>query len=68
MESGKVKPSDKFLQKVGAVFEVSQEWLLTGVGARESRVDQVDDKLIAWLNEHPEIIQELRIRSGLSKD
>ena len=68
VESGKVKPSDKFLQKVGAVFGVSQEWLLTGVGARESRVDQVDDKLIAWLNEHPEIIQELRMRSGLSKD
>ena len=42
--------------------------MLTGVGARESRVDQVDDKLIAWLNEHPEIIQELRMRGGLSKD
>ena len=68
VESGKVKPSDKFLQKIGAVFGVSQEWLLTGVGARESRVDQVDDTLIAWLNEHPEIIRELRMRSGLDKD
>lgn len=65
VESGRVKPSDKFLQKVGAVFGVSQEWLMIGVGDREARVDQVDDKLIAWLNEHPEIIQELRMRSEL---
>ena len=65
VESGKVKPSDKFLQKICEVYEVSQEWLLTGVGDREARVDQVDDKLIAWLNEHPEIIQELRMRSEL---
>ena len=50
VESGRVKPSDKFLQKVGAVFGVSQEWLMTGVGDREAREDQVDDKLIAWLN------------------
>lgn len=45
---------------------VSQEWLLTGVGDREANeVDKVDDKLIAWLNKHPEIISELRMRSGL---
>lgn len=68
VESGKVKPSDKFLQKICDVYKVSQEWLLTGVGDREARVDQVDDKLIAWLNGHPEIIQELRMRSELDKD
>ena len=45
---------------------VSQEWLLTGVGDREANeVDKVDDKLIAWLNKHPEITRELRMRSGL---
>ena len=38
---------------------------MTGVGDREARVDQVDDKLITWLNEHPEIIQELRMCSEL---
>lgn len=66
VESGKVKPSDKFLHKVRETFEVSQEWLITGVGDRKAdRVDKVDDKLIAWLNEHPEIIQELRMRSEL---
>ena len=45
---------------------VSQEWLLTGVGDREANeVDKVDDKLIVWLDEHPEAIRELRMRSGL---
>lgn len=66
VESGKVKPSDKFLHKVSEAFEVSQEWLVTGVGDRKAhRVDKVDERLIAWLNEHPEIIRELRMRSGL---
>ena len=66
MESGKVKPSDKFLHKVRETFEVSQEWLITGVGDRKAdRVDKVDEKLISWLNEHPEIIRELRMRGGL---
>lgn len=66
VESGKVKPSDKFLHKVSETFEVSQEWLVTGVGDRKAhRVDKVDERLISWLNEHPEIIRELRMRSGL---
>ena len=39
---------------------------MTGVGNREAvKAYEVDDKLIAWLNEHPEIIRELRMRSGL---
>ena len=64
--SPKVKPSDKFLHKVSETFRVSLEWLMTGVGNREAvKADEVDDKLIAWLNEHPEIIRELRKRSGL---
>lgn len=62
----KVKPSDKFLHKVSEAFEVSQEWLVTGVGDRKAhRVDKVDERLISWLNEHPKIIRELRMRSGL---
>lgn len=66
VESGKVKPSDKFLHKVSETFEVNQEWLMTGVGDRKAhRVDKVDERLISWLNEHPEIIRELRMRSGL---
>lgn len=66
VEPGKVKASDKFLHKVSETFEVSHKWLVTGVGDREANeVDKVDDKLIAWLNDHPEIVRELRMRSGL---
>lgn len=66
VESGKVKASDKFLKKICEVYGVSQEWMLTGVGDKEANeVDKMDDKLIAWLNENPEIIRELRMRSGL---
>ena len=39
---------------------------MTGVGDRKAnRVDKVDEKLISWLNEHPEINRELRMRGGL---
>lgn len=66
VESGKVRPSDKFLHQVSETFRVSLEWLMTGVGNREVvKADEVDEKLIAWLNAHPEIIRELRMRSGL---
>ena len=66
VESGKVKPSDKFLHKVASVFSIRLEWLMTGHGDRKDVLeDKIDDKLISWLNEHPEIIRELRMRSGL---
>lgn len=39
---------------------------MTGVGDRKAnRVDKVDERLLCWLNEHPEIIRELKMRSGL---
>ena len=39
---------------------------MTGHGDRKDVLeDKIDDKLISWLNEHPEIIRELRMRSGL---
>lgn len=66
VESGKVKPSDKFLRKVSEAFDISLEWLMTGVGDRKADgVDKVDERLLCWLNEHPEIIRELKMRSGL---
>ena len=37
-------------------------------GMREmylNEADKVDEKLIDWLNNHPEVIRELRRRSGL---
>ena len=65
MESGRIEVSEETIATICLVLPVNKEWLMTGVGDREARVDQVDDKLIAWLNEHPEIIQELRIRNEL---
>ena len=29
--------------------------------------DRVDENLLGWLNKHPEVIRELRRRSGLAK-
>lgn len=65
VERGKVIPSNQFLEKVANVFSVSYEWLMTGKGQRGASEDPVDDRLIAWLREHPEIARELRTRSGL---
>lgn len=45
-------------------FNVSYEWLLTGK-IEKSEKAVVDDKLIEWLENHPEIVKELRIRGGL---
>lgn len=43
VESGKVKPSDKFLRKVSEAFDISLEWLMTGVGDRKADgVDMVE--------------------------
>ena len=64
-ERGKVMPSNQFLEKVANVFSVSYEWLMTGKGQRRASEDPVDDRLIAWLREHPEIARELRTRGGL---
>ena len=38
---------------------------MTGKGQRRASEDPVDDRLIAWLREHPEIARELRNRGGL---
>lgn len=66
VEVGKINPSDNFLHKVATVFYVRYEWILTGTGEKNSdRSEEIDEKLISWLNEHPEIIRELRRRSGL---
>ena len=65
VERGKVIPSNQFLEKVANVFSVSYEWLMTGKGQRRASEDPVDDRLIAWLREHPEIARELRTRGGL---
>ena len=37
----------------------------TGVGEEEGKRDLVDDALIAWLKENPDIVKELRKIGGL---
>ncbi len=65
VEKGKVAPSNQFLEKIVAEFRVSSDWLFTGMGSMETMEYGVDDQLINWLNDHPEVVRELRQRGGL---
>ena len=51
---------------VSKAFGVNMEWLMTGKGEMYGNTEEkLDEKLIDWLNNHPEVIRELRRRSGL---
>ena len=63
VEGGKSIPSDDFLKKVAIEFNVSLHWLKTGREDEDS--ERVDEELIEWLNEHPDVVRRLRIKSGL---
>ncbi|MBR1780871.1 MAG: hypothetical protein IJ751_05650 [Oscillospiraceae bacterium] len=65
VEKEKVTPSNQFLEKIATEFRISSEWLFTGMGMMEEQEKGVDKQLINWLNEHPDVIRELRKRSGL---
>ncbi len=66
VESGKVKPSNEFLYKVAREFNLSYKWLMTGEGKMMGFQElTVTDKLLDWLNEHPDIICQLYQRSGI---
>lgn len=65
VETRKSNTSAAFLKKVSSCFNVSYDWLLTGVGDIEIKEAIVDEKLIEWLKKNPDIVKELRIRSGL---
>ena len=64
VETGKDKPSKSFLNKLVRAFDISYDWLMTGTGDMENR-ERVDEDLIEWLNEHPDVIRELRERAGM---
>ncbi len=64
-ESGKIIPSNDFLRAVAVKYRISFNWLLTGEGEEKSEFKPVDKKLIKWLNAHPDVLDELRIRAGL---
>lgn len=66
IENGKTQPSDELIHKVASTYGVNIEWLMTGKGEIYAEsTEYVDEKLIDWLNSHPEVIRELRRRSGL---
>ena len=68
IETGRNNTSNELIHKVVSVFGVNLGWLLTGEGEMYSgQEDRVDEGLISWLNDHPEVIRELRRRSGLDK-
>ena len=66
VESGTNIPSFDFLNKVSSVFGISYNWLLTGEGEEKENIKPLDDELINWLNEHPDVVRRLRIKSGLN--
>ena len=64
VEAGKSIPSDDYISSVAMKFQVSVSWLKTGEGAINA-VPEIDDMLLEWLRKNPDVIRELRIRSGL---
>lgn len=63
VESGKVIPSQEFLHKVAGAFAVSEPWLIDGTG--EMNAHSIDEKLIRFLEVHPDIVKELIEKYGL---
>ena len=44
---------------------VNREWLLTGKGEMYGfQEEEIDDELLDWLRSHPEVVRELKARSG----
>lgn len=64
VETGKAKPSKNLLNKIVRTFNTSYDWLMTGEGAMENH-EGLDEDLIEWLNQHPDVIRELRERAGM---
>ena len=65
VEKGVSTPSNEFLHKIEQVFNISYEWLLKGVGEMKRPTPVIDDALLDWMRKNPEVIVELRQRSGL---
>jgi len=67
VETGKYSASNDFLMKVSTVFGVDYDWLMTGQGERKNEQEAcvLDPRLLDWLRVHPDVVQELMIRSGL---
>jgi transcriptional regulator with XRE-family HTH domain len=61
IETGRSKASDGLVRKIAGYCNVSYEWLIRGVG--EMKLEYaVDQTLIDWLQQNPDVIVELRNR------
>ena len=49
------------MRRIAGVCNVSYEWLIRGVGEM-AMVYDVDEEMIAWLEENPDVIVEIRNR------
>lgn len=65
VEVGKSIPSDDYISSVATIFQVSVSWLKTGEGKMSAATPEVDDRLLEWLKNNPDVIRELRMRGGL---
>ena len=66
VEAGKSTASLDFLCKLAEEYGVNYDWLITGVGEMKGEERELlDDALINWLKENPDVVRELRKRSGL---
>ncbi len=65
VEIAKHMPSDDFISKVCKVYKVRIDWLRYGEGEMTATSDGVDEELIEWLRGNPDVVRELRLRSGL---
>ena len=65
VETGKSIPSDDYISSVALKFQVSVNWLKTGEGEMSAVTPEIDDRLLEWLKNNPDVIRELRLRGGL---
>ncbi len=65
VEANRVTPSNEYIRKIASTFNINYNWLMTGSGEKEVVEAVVDEELIEWLKKNPDVVKELRIRSGL---
>lgn len=65
IENDKSIPSDDFVSKVSKNYGVRIDWILFGQGEMDTVSDGIDEELISWLRENPDVVRELRLRGGL---
>lgn len=65
VETGKSIPSEEFISAVALKCRIRASWIRTGEGEMTAPQNLVDEKLIEWLRNNPEVARELRVRSGL---